>query len=255
MPLPVPQLLSVPAGSVTLRDARTGTSRIVELQSFDIAPVPVTWELYSRMLDLPIPSGDDGHAPAHSVSWWAAVRCCNILSRAEGLAPAYRQDESGVSWDVSADGFRLPTEAEWEFACRAGSEGPRYGPLADVAWTSEDAVERAQQVGLKQPNSIGLFDMLGNVWEWCWDYADPARYANYRVLRGGGWADQHWSVRASVRRGSMPETRLDDIGFRLCQGPVGAPGARAGQGWSETADDERAQIGGLLPPGWTPLGR
>src|SRR5699024_3314488 len=131
-----------------------------------------------------------------------------LLSRAEGLTPAYRLDDSGVSWDVSADGYRLPSEAEWEFACRAGTAGPRYGPLADVAWTDEDAVDRAQQVGLKQPNPFGVFDMLGNVWEWCWDYADPARYADYRVLRGGGWADKHWSVRASVRR-DRKSTRLN----------------------------------------------
>src|SRR5699024_9423708 len=99
MPLPVPQLLPIPGGSVTGRDARAGTSRVPWLQSFKIAAVQVTWELYSKVLGVPVPNGDDGHAPAHSVSWWAAVRCCNLLSRAEGLTPAYRLDDSGVSWD------------------------------------------------------------------------------------------------------------------------------------------------------------
>ncbi|CCI53385.1 conserved hypothetical protein [Nostocoides jenkinsii Ben 74] len=108
-------------------------------------------------------------------------------------------------------------------------------------------------MGTKQPNAFGLFDMLGNVWEWCWDYADPARYADYRVLRGGGWADKHWSVRASVRRGSMPSARLDDVGFRIVSGAVGDGSTPAAQGWSRQADEERAQISGALPVGWTPL--
>lgn len=89
--------------------------------------------------------------------------------------------------------------------------------------------------------------------EWCWDYSDPARYADYRVLRGGGWADKHWSVRASVRRGSMPGAQLDDVGFRVTQGRAGEAGTHAGQGWSQRADADRATIGGPLPIGWTPL--
>lgn len=66
----------------------------------------------------------------------------------------------------------------------------RYGPLASIAWTAADDVTAPQPVGRKEPNAFGLFDMLGNVWEWCWDYSDPARYADYPVLRGGGWPDQ-----------------------------------------------------------------
>ncbi|MFT0847673.1 SUMF1/EgtB/PvdO family nonheme iron enzyme [Actinomycetaceae bacterium L2_0104] len=122
-----------------------------------------------------------------------------------------------------------------------------------MAWTDADAITGAQPVGQKQPNAFGLFDMLGNVWEWCWDYSDPARYADYRVLHGGGWADKHWSVRASVRRGSMPGARLDDVGFRFVQGSVGDASDHAAQGWSQHADCEHAQINGPLPIGWTPL--
>lgn len=245
----------VPAGSVVLRDARTRTEREVQLLPFRIASTPVTWGLYSRLLGAAVPDGEDAEAPAHSVSWSEAVSWCNTLSARAGLAPAYEVGEAGVRWDVSADGFRLPTEAEWEHACRAGSTGPRYGALEDVAWSGADAVAGAQPVGHKQPNAFGLFDMLGNVWEWCWDYSDPARYADYRVLRGGGWADRHWSVRASVRRGSMPGARLDDVGFRVAQGRVGEAGAHAGQGWSQQADEDRAAIRGPLPVGWTPLRR
>ena len=243
----------VPAGSVVLRDARTDSTRRAELLSFSIARVPVTWDLYAAVRGEPVPDGRRGDAPAVLVSWHDAVTWCNAASRELGLRPAYAVDGTSVDWDVSADGFRLPTEAEWERACRAGTDDPRYGPLADIAWTEADGVEEAQPVGLKQPNSFGLFDVLGNVWEWCWDYVDPARYADYRVFRGGGWADKHWSTRASVRRGSMPGARLDDVGFRLAQGAVGDPGAHAAQGWSRSRDQERTGTSRPMPSGWTPL--
>jgi len=72
-------------------------------------------------------------------------------------------------------------------------------------------------VGTKRPNAWGLYDMLGNVWEWCWDFLDEEVYRSYRVFRGGGWADERWSCRASCRRGSHPTFRIDDVGFRLAR--------------------------------------
>ena len=72
-------------------------------------------------------------------------------------------------------------------------------------------------MGGKRPNPWGLYDMLGNVWEWCWDVYDAEVYGSYRVLRGGGWFDEHWSCRASVRRRSHPTFRVDDVGFRLAR--------------------------------------
>lgn len=143
----VPEMISVPAGSIVLRDARTKTSRVAQLQSFTVAPVPVTWELYSSVLGVPVPNAEDANAPAHSVSWRESVIWCNALSRQSGLTPPHHLDGSGVVWDVSADGFRLPTEAEWEWACRAGSTGPQYGPLREISWMDDDAVSRAQKVG------------------------------------------------------------------------------------------------------------
>jgi len=156
--------------------------------------------------------------PAEGVSWRDAVRFCNLLSERDGLMPAYFvHGDDGVDWDSGADGYRLPTEAEWEYACRAGTSGPRYGPLDDIAWYRGNSAERIHDVGGKRPNAWGLHDMLGNVWEWCWDIYDSEVYGSYRVLRGGGWFDEHWSCRASVRRRSHPSLKLDDVGFRVAR--------------------------------------
>ncbi|WP_425429784.1 formylglycine-generating enzyme family protein [Corynebacterium pacaense] len=120
--------------------------------------------------------------PAHSVSRLDGVSWCNTLSIALSLTPAYDIDDARVRWDVRADGFRLPTEAEWEWACHAGTSGPHYAPLPDIAWTDDDAVSGPQLTGRKQPNAFGLYDMLSNVWEWFWDFADPASCTDR-----GGW--------------------------------------------------------------------
>lgn len=235
-------LVALPAGEITLNDARTGSRWIAELKPFEIARVPVTEGQFS--------GGREG-MPAHAVSWFEAIHWLNQQSLDHGLEPAYDVDGRRVRWNTSADGFRLPTEAEWEFACRAGTSGPTYGPLEEIAWTVFDDVLGPQPVATKAPNAFGLYDMLGNVWEWCWDYADPARYGDYRAMRGGGWADPSWSTRASVRRGSAPEARIDDVGFRVARGAVA--GDDGAQGWSPAADRERADIHGPIPLGWTPL--
>ncbi len=205
------------------------------------------------MTDAPWPAPRESDAPVHPITWFDAVHWCNAASEAAGLRAAYAVDGRDVAWDVAADGFRLPTEAEWEWACRAGTTGPVYGSLAEIAWSAGDDVDGPQPVARKTPNDFGLFDMLGNVWEWCWDYADTARYGDYRTLRGGGWADRDWSLRASVRRGSAPDAVLEDVGFRVARGAVGEAGEDAAQGWSAAADRARADIRGPLPMGWTPL--
>lgn len=246
-------LVSVPGGTIELRDARSGSSREVQLHPFQIGQTQTTWAIWSAVFSDAQPPGSSPNAPAHPVTWFDAVRWCNRASFAAGFNSAYRLRDREVIWDVSSDGFRLPTEAEWEWSCLAGTRTPAYGALADIAWTAADDVTGPQEVARKAANGFGLFDMIGNVWEWCWDYADTARYSDYRSLRGGGWADPEWSCRASVRRGSAPDAVLEDVGFRVARGAVGEPYAEAAQGWSAVGDRHRANVRGPLPLGWTPL--
>ncbi|HEY0472062.1 MAG TPA: formylglycine-generating enzyme family protein [Kribbella sp.] len=210
------EMVALAPGVVTLSDRRTQRSWAVDLAAYELAALPVTQAQYEQVMG-ERPSATQGdRLPVESVSWLDAVRFCNALSERVGLSPAYGlQDE--VGWDIAADGYRLPTEAEWEHACRAGTTGARYGELDKVAWYRGNSAERIHEVGGKQPNAWGLYDMLGNVWEWCWDIYDAEVYGTYRVLRGGGWFDESWSCRASVRRRSHPTLSLDDVGLRLAR--------------------------------------
>jgi sulfatase modifying factor 1 len=205
-------MIEIPAGTIDLRDEGTQRTWTVEVGAFRLAPVPVTREQYH---------GAGGRTPVTEVSWLDAIRYCNRLSRAEGLVPCYRLGEDAAGTDVVCDwtagGYRLPSEAEWEYACRAGSRDVRYGDLDAIAWYRDNSGDRVHDVATRAPNAWGLFDMLGNVWEWCWDVFDPAVYGPYRVFRGGGWCDPPRGCRASCRRKSHPTLRIDDLGFRLAR--------------------------------------
>ncbi|CAM4127748.1 formylglycine-generating enzyme family protein [Nocardiopsis rhodophaea] len=211
-------MVAVPPGRVTLSDRRTQRIWPVDVAAFQMAAFPVTQSLYAQVIGQRPSTARGDQLPVESVSWEDAVQFCNALSQREGLMPAYRfHADDTAEWDVSADGYRLPTEAEWEHACRAGTTGPRYGQLDEVAWYRGNSHGQIHPVGGKQPNAWGLYDVLGNVWNWCWDIYDAEMYGTYRLLRGGGWFDEHWSCRASVRRRSHPTLRIDDVGFRIAR--------------------------------------
>lgn len=209
--------LTVPSGVVTMSDRRTQRTWSVDVSAFLLAATPVTQAMYETVTGHRPSSDRDHHRPMECVSWWDAVQFCNELSDRDGLSRAYEIDPRAehALWLANTDGWRLPSEAEWEHACRAGSTAPRYGELDEIAWHRNNSGNRSHSVAGKRPNPWGLYDMLGNVWEWCWDLYDAEVYGTYRVLRGGGWYDEHWSCRAGVRRRSHPTFRIDDVGFRI----------------------------------------
>jgi sulfatase modifying factor 1 len=211
----VPELVTVPSGTTTI-DRRTASERTTTVAIFSISPTTITAAQYASVIDVDEPVLEP-RRPVTNVTWFAAIEYCNRLSDNAGLGRCYDLSGNQVEPDHAADGFRLPTEAEWQHACRAGTTGARYGELDDIAWYRDNSGGSTHDVATKQPNAWGLFDMLGNVFEWCWDFYDPAFYGEYRVLKGGGWADPPWSCRVGVRRRSSPSFAIDDVGFRVAR--------------------------------------
>ncbi len=211
-------MVRIDKGKIILKNESTNFRWIVPVQPFAISPFVVTNEQYQLFARDLIVNEQDRKKPVVEVSWQDAIAYCNFLSEQTGLTNCYLSDANGLvvcNWTVN--GYRLPTEAEWELACRAGSTEVRYGDLNDIAWYEENADSSLHEVGIKQPNNYGLYDMIGNVWEWCWDIFDAKVYGDYRVFRGGGWSDPARSCRVSCRRKSHPTFRMDDLGFRLAQ--------------------------------------
>lgn len=212
-------MAEIPAGKIDLRDDRVQSAWTVEVNAFLLAPVPVTKELYFLIMQKAAGSNDEPQAPVVGVSWNDAISFCNLLSQHAGLKECYSVSNDGeiVVCDWEADGYRLPTEAEWQYACKAGTTGYRYGKLDEIAWYNENSGGMVREVGKKEPNAWGLYDMLGNVWEWCWDLYDVKVYGSYRVFRGGSWAEEARGCGATCRRRSHPTFRIDDLGFRLAR--------------------------------------
>ena len=163
--------------------------------------------------------------PVVGVTLYDAVVYLNRLSKRANLEACYEIDGDKIDFKgVSCRGFRLPTEAEWEYAARAGNQGARYGSLESVAWSKRDS-KTSQSVMKKQPNAYGLYDMLGNVWEWTNDiYGDYQRHARlnptgalegpYYAVRGGSWYSAPSYVRAAYRGYKLPGYAGTDLGFR-----------------------------------------
>ena len=185
--------------------------------------------------------------PVNNVNWYAAIAYCNKLSLKENLTPCYSVSgvtdwenldyssiptESDTNWDAlsydkEADGYRLPTEAEWEWLARGGENYTYAGSntVDDVAWYTTNTNDTgSREVKTKQANGYGLYDMSGNVWEWCYDWYDTvssntadtgASSGSYRVLRGGSWCFDDCDCRVSFRNSGIPDYRSDYCGFRV----------------------------------------
>lgn len=213
-------MVSIPKGKIELRDDRTKEKWTVEIEPYSLLKFPVTQDLYFEITN-ENPSTFKGNSlPVESVTFKDAVIFCNKLSVRAGLTASYEIHEEGeeITFEKSEGGFRLPTEAEWEYACKAGTTGIRYGELDLIAWYKDNSENTTHNVGQKMPNQWGLYDMLGNVWEWCSDLYDTEVYGSYRVFRGGGFCDMERSVMATTRRRSHPtKFKIDDLGFRIAK--------------------------------------
>ncbi len=216
--LTVPSMVQIPGGAVDLRDDRRGTAWRAQIAPFLFGRYPVTTSLHRAVTGTDLNPSASGASPATNVSWLDAIELCNRVSAGAGLDPAYSRDTPNgeVTCDWASGGYRLPTDAEWQYACKAGSTGYRYGDIDDIAWYAENSGGQIHDVGGKAANSWGLHDTLGNVWEWCWDVYDDL-YGVYRIIRGGGWAEPIRGCGASVRSRTQPTLAIDDLGFRLAR--------------------------------------
>ncbi|MEM9650233.1 MAG: SUMF1/EgtB/PvdO family nonheme iron enzyme [Bacteroidota bacterium] len=210
--------VTIPTGTVYMRDDRTKDTWSVDIDSFELCKFPITQEIYKAVTKENPSTFIGDKLPVETVSWIEAVNFCNSLSESLGKDKCYTIDLTTqiVTFNSTANGFRLPIEAEWQYACQAGSKDIRHGELGEIAWFKDNSNNRTQEVGQKLPNDWGLYDMLGNVWEWCSDVYDETVYGSYRVFRGGGWCDQERSVMATTRRRSHPFSfKIEDLGFRI----------------------------------------
>jgi len=220
------------------------TTHQVTLSSFYISKYEVTQAEYEAVMGTnPSKHLENGkNKPVENVSWLMAVSYCNTRSIQEGLTPCY--DLSDLSCDFSANGYRLPTEAEWEYAARGANNDSDYhysgsDILDDVAWHWDNSGDISHIVCEKAPNSLGLYDMSGNVWEWCYDWA--AAYSNEtqtdptgptsppddrkRINRGGSYTDKaettdFWLV--AFRNSALQDSAWDNVGFRLVRSNIDA---------------------------------
>lgn len=207
------EMRPVMGGHVHLQIEKTKRTWRVNIKPFLIAQYVVTQEVYALTGHAP----HVANQPITDVSWYDAIRFCNSLSQLASLEACYTiHSLDEIEFHSGANGYRLPTEAEWQFACMAGTAAAP-SELDAIAWYRDNAEESVHPVGRKQPNALGLYDMIGNVWEWCWDMFDPEIYGPYRVFRGGGWLDSARNCRATCRRKSHPTFKIDDLGFRLAR--------------------------------------
>ncbi|RLC43718.1 MAG: formylglycine-generating enzyme family protein [Candidatus Coatesbacteria bacterium] len=261
-------MVSIPAGSFLMgspssesgRDSDEGPQRTVHISAFEMSETEVTQKQFGDVMGWNDSYfNGDGH-PVEEVTWFDCVSFCNKLSEADGFSKCYTITNIGydgnhitsadVSCNFNANGYRLPTEAEWEYACRAGTTTSFYwGDSSEESvmkqycwyeknaddgyWTNPHADEKGtQSVGQKIPNAFGLFDMSGNVWEWCWDWYSSGYYGSqpdpdsdptgpssgsYRVVRGGSWYNDAWHCRSAIRDWIDPWYRYVNYGFRVAR--------------------------------------
>lgn len=225
-------LVSVAGGTLPVSSLLPGT----EVASFRIGKYEVTWHEWQDVRDWAVANGYSDLAdvgagssashPVSDVSWYDVVKWCNAKSEKQGLAPAYlvngaiyKTGQSEPTLDATAAGYRLPTEAEWEWAARGGLSSAGYiysgsDNVDTVAWYNANSGSRKKAVGAKVPNELGIFDMSGNIYEWCEDRLPNTS----RIFRGGGWYSSADRCEVGNRSAIVsPDYRAGGFGFRLAR--------------------------------------
>ncbi len=245
-------LVLVEEGNFLMGDSSsTGRSDEKPVQNVKLSPYLIcTTQVAQKVWNLVMnnnPSNFEGYnLPVDQISWYDSVEFCNRLSAMAGFTPCYtinkekdnslnKNKNDAFRWTITcnlkANGYRLPTEAEWEFAAKGGNSTnfkifSGSDDVNQVAWYKDNSGYKTQNVGQKQANELGIYDMSGNVWEWCWDWYDNyglaethdpmgPEYGAYRVLRGGSWADSKNYQRSTGRGSESPFGRYSSIGLRL----------------------------------------
>jgi len=213
------EMVPIPAGKFIMgSDAGLIDSKPahpVRVDGFLMDRYEITQEVYERVMGTNPSRRKNPRNPVEQVTWSAAVKFCNARSLREGRKPCY--DTNSWTCDFSANGYRLPTEAEWEYACRSGSasqvnSADNAEELKSIAWFDGNSQSKPHPVGQRKPNDWGLYDMVGNVWEWCNDFYGVKYYrqspqdnprgpdqGEKRVLRGGAWSSSSASCSSLVR--------------------------------------------------------
>ena len=217
------RFVPISTGTFTMGEGKTA-QKVTLTQSFHLGQHEVTQEQYEKVMGKN-PSKFKGKQknPVEQVRWDEAVEFCRKLSE----LPAEKK---------AGHVYRLPTEAEWEYACRAGTKtkysfGDSESELGDYAWYVKNSGRTTHAVGGKKPNTWGLYDMHGNVWEWCQDWYDDypsgsvtdptgAASGSGRVVRGGSWNGLAWHCRSAYRSGLSPSLRLNSLGFRVLRSSI-----------------------------------
>lgn len=225
---PPNRLKEIPAGTFTMGQASIAdTVHQVTLSAFAMQETDVTQQQYFDVMGAqPSYFTGDPARPVESITWFNAARYCNVLSALVGFGAVY--DTTSWSADFSRNGFRLPTEAQWECACRAGTTTPYWWGndttgMDSGTWSVYNSDSMTHPVAAKRPNAFGLYDMTGNVWQWCNDWyatygsdsvTDPSGPATgtLRVLRGGSWG--YDDFRSATRDASDPNAFDNKDGFR-----------------------------------------
>jgi formylglycine-generating enzyme required for sulfatase activity len=235
-------MVEIPAGSFLMgslsnmrQDRDKKQHKVTINKPFLMGKTEVTQKLWQAVMgnNPSLFSGDDN--PVEKINWYDCVKFCNKLSEKEGLEPVYiiggRKLGKNVTWDKRKNGYRLPTEAEWEYACRAGTTtrfntGDSDSDLKKAGWFKKNSGNKTHPVAQKTPNSWGLYDMHGNVYEWCWDvYADyspgnvtdpdGASSGNNRVMRGGIFSSKAAGCSSAHRYARYYDHTYSQFGFRF----------------------------------------